>query len=196
VDYRVTNDGHGNLAGYAWAENVGWISFSCENTSSCGTVSYGVTIDVSSGDFSGQAWGENVGWITFASNGPHPYKVKTDWCQSTVAAPLGTPVTYVTESGELSWPPLGDADWYEVVQGDLVVLRGSGGDFSAATTDCTGDNLFVTTVPLLGDLLPGEGIWYLVRGANCKGKGTFDSGGPTQVGLRDAEIAVTGNDCP
>jgi hypothetical protein len=27
VDYGVTNDNAGILAGYAWVENVGWISF-------------------------------------------------------------------------------------------------------------------------------------------------------------------------
>ena len=31
--------------GLVMAENVGWVSFSCDNTLSCGTVDYGVTID-------------------------------------------------------------------------------------------------------------------------------------------------------
>ena len=53
------------LTGYIWAENIGWISLSCENTSSCGTVDYGVTND-GSGNLSGYAWGENVGWINFS----------------------------------------------------------------------------------------------------------------------------------
>ncbi|MHC4666287.1 MAG: hypothetical protein ACYS9T_10085, partial [Planctomycetota bacterium] len=30
------------LTGYVWAENIGWMSLACENTSSCGTVDYGV----------------------------------------------------------------------------------------------------------------------------------------------------------
>lgn len=55
---------------YAWAENAGWISFSCANTSSCGTVDYGVTIDPFSGVSSGGARGENLGWIGFASDAP------------------------------------------------------------------------------------------------------------------------------
>ena len=53
------------LTGYVWAENIGWVSLSCENTSSCGTVDYGVTND-GSGNLSGYAWGENVGWISFS----------------------------------------------------------------------------------------------------------------------------------
>jgi hypothetical protein len=53
------------LTGYIWAENIGWVSLSCENTVSCGTVDYGVTKD-GNGNLSGYAWGENVGWISFS----------------------------------------------------------------------------------------------------------------------------------
>ena len=53
------------LVGFVWAENVGWVSLSCENTGSCGTVNYGVTND-GSGNLSGYAWAENVGWISFS----------------------------------------------------------------------------------------------------------------------------------
>lgn len=55
------------LTGFIWAENIGWISMSCENTSSCATVSFGVTND-GSGNLSGYAWAENVGWISFSCN--------------------------------------------------------------------------------------------------------------------------------
>lgn len=86
--------GDDELTGYAYGENIGWLSLNCSNTSSCGTVDYkvendgdgnlsgyawgenigwvdfdptngGVTIDTSTGDFSGYAYGENVGWIVF-----------------------------------------------------------------------------------------------------------------------------------
>ncbi len=62
VGAQVADD---KLTGFIWAENTGWISLSCENTSSCGTVSYGVTND-GFGNLSGYAWGENVGWISFS----------------------------------------------------------------------------------------------------------------------------------
>ena len=58
-----------DVTGYVWGENIGWISLSCENTSSCGTVSYGITND-EAGNISGYAWGENVGWINFDPNVP------------------------------------------------------------------------------------------------------------------------------
>jgi hypothetical protein len=53
------------LAGYIWAENIGWVSLSCENTSSCASVNYGVMND-GNGNLSGYAWAENVGWISFS----------------------------------------------------------------------------------------------------------------------------------
>lgn len=52
------------LTGYIWTENTGWVSLNCSNTSSCGSVNYGVTND-GSGNLSGYAYGENVGWISF-----------------------------------------------------------------------------------------------------------------------------------
>jgi uncharacterized repeat protein (TIGR01451 family) len=59
----VTNN---ELSGYAWGENIGWVSLSCQNTGSCGSASFGVTVDSLTGVFSGFAWGENVGWISFS----------------------------------------------------------------------------------------------------------------------------------
>jgi hypothetical protein len=53
------------LTGWIWQESFGWVSLSCLNTSSCGTVDYGVTND-GSGNLSGYAWAENVGWISFS----------------------------------------------------------------------------------------------------------------------------------
>src|SRR5512133_3036518 len=54
------------LSGYAWSENIGWISFNCTNNNSCGTSgNYGV--NVSTTNLSGYAWSENIGWITFNS---------------------------------------------------------------------------------------------------------------------------------
>lgn len=53
-----------SLAGWAWSSNVGWISFSCNNTSSCSTSNYGV-VEAADGTLSGYAWSSNVGWIQF-----------------------------------------------------------------------------------------------------------------------------------
>jgi len=71
-----------NISGWAWSENIGWVSFSCENCDSdsngyvdsgaCGgdnsstfSIDYGVDMDINSGVLSGYAWSENIGWVSF-----------------------------------------------------------------------------------------------------------------------------------
>ena len=88
VNFHITNDGAGNLSGWAWNDQFGWISFNCDQTGSggsnqCGYSTYKVTIN-SSGYFSGWAWSDQIGWISFnCSNtgtcGTVDYKVKTTW---------------------------------------------------------------------------------------------------------------------
>jgi len=82
--YFTTIDGCGshNISGWAWSENIGWVSFSCENCDSdnngyvdsgaCGgdnsstfSIDYGVDMDINSGVLSGYAWSENIGWVSF-----------------------------------------------------------------------------------------------------------------------------------
>jgi len=74
-NYKVANDGEGNLSGYAWGENIGFLNFAPSDG--------GVAID-SSGNFSGYAWGENIGWIIFNCQDvdacdTSSFKVKTSW---------------------------------------------------------------------------------------------------------------------
>jgi len=52
-----------NVFGWAWSENIGWISFN-NNTTGGESVNYGVNIG-SDRIFSGYAWSENIGWISF-----------------------------------------------------------------------------------------------------------------------------------
>jgi len=51
------------ITGYAWSDNIGWISFNCSNTSSCGISNYGLTI-AADGTVSGYAWSDNIGWVS------------------------------------------------------------------------------------------------------------------------------------
>ncbi len=198
MDCGEDTHGAGNLGGFAWGENVGWFNFAPSTSSA--------SIDPSSGELSGYVWSENLGWVSLSCTntgtcGAVDYGIRTDWCQSVAAAPSGEPEVGALRVGpdvELTWPGLTGADWYEIVRGTLSDLRTSGGDYSSATESCATDNETGTTVVVSGTPEPpsGDGYWYLVRGVNCKGKGTFDSGGAMQVGLRDAEIASSGNDCP
>ena len=71
-----------NVSGYAWSENIGWISFNSINcdtdqngfidsgdcdgdNATISVINYGVNIDQTTGKFSGYAWSENIGWISF-----------------------------------------------------------------------------------------------------------------------------------
>jgi len=195
TEYRVVNDGGGVLSGFAWAENVGWIDFA--------PTTAGVFIDPTTGDFSGRAWGENIGWVTFASTGANPYKVKTGWgCDPAPPVPTGSPILSAEKSAGsllLSWGGISGETGFDVVHGDLDLLRSSAGDFAAATLGCLANNLTATST-VCGGACSGNALWFLVRGVNCAeaggAYGTYDSGAPSQSGARDAEIASSGNDCP
>jgi hypothetical protein len=52
-----------NVSGFAWSENIGWISFN--STSGGGPIDYGVNVDLGTGIFSGFAWSDNIGWVSF-----------------------------------------------------------------------------------------------------------------------------------
>lgn len=194
VDYGVANDGLGGLSGFAWAENVGWISFSCTNTSSCASGDYGVTIDPQSGDFAGQAWGENVGFISFASDGPNPFRVTSSWnACSPLAGTQDLTLFWTPGVTQLTWSNVPLANGYDLVRGDLSMLRGTG-DFAAATETCVVDDAQGTAATDSDDPAPGEGAWFLVRAVGCS-TGTYDATGPSQQASRDAAIQASGNDC-
>lgn len=65
-----------NMSGWAWSDNIGWISFNSLNKPE--GIDYGVNVagDVSgalaNNALSGYAWNENVGWIKFSPGGTDP----------------------------------------------------------------------------------------------------------------------------
>lgn len=60
---------NGNVSGYAWSSNTGWISFNCIDQGVCGTSPYWVNVtpdtNQQSATFSGYAWSPAIGWISF-----------------------------------------------------------------------------------------------------------------------------------
>jgi hypothetical protein len=66
TDYGVNHDGLGNLRGYAYGANIGWINF--ENTG-------GAKVDLLTGKLSGHVWSANCGWISLSNAFAH---VQTD----------------------------------------------------------------------------------------------------------------------
>jgi hypothetical protein len=199
VRHVVLNDGNGVLSGWAWGENVGWISLSCMTTDSCASVPYGVTIDATTGEFGGHAWGENIGWINFEIEEPaaHPYRIKTGWnCDPPPVPPEGPPELFLRKAGEevrLNWTAPPGATGYDIVLGDLTLLR-AGGDYQLATEQCVRDDHPATVVFEYGPLIPGEGKWFLVRAVNCGGAASYDVWG-AQVGSRDFGIEGSGHGC-
>jgi len=51
-----------NLSGWAWSDNIGWISFNSTNTNDA--TDYGVN-ENPDGTLVGYAWSSNIGWIQF-----------------------------------------------------------------------------------------------------------------------------------
>ena len=168
-----------NSSGYAWSENIGWISF---NSTSGGGSDYGVQIDPSTGDLSGYAWSENIGWISFnrVDTGNPP------------AAPFdggsGPIASYNSSTGELTgwmralsygdgwdgWIRFENAsidasgDWHGWAWGDMVVGwisfngsdPGAGGNYkvnSSISQSPTATNLLVS---------PGDSATYCGVSAN------------------------------
>ncbi len=109
--------------------------------------------------------------------------------------PTGAPVLRVEPQGAdllLSWNGVQDAVAFDVIEGDLALLAGSG-DFSTATTGC-----IVSDQAGLQTVAPGTGAsrWYLVRPRFCVATGSYDTGAAGQALSRDASIAASPNACP
>lgn len=58
-----TSFGQTAISGWAWSDGIGWISLSCADLGSCGSVSYGLT-KTSANKITGYAWSDHVGWIS------------------------------------------------------------------------------------------------------------------------------------
>ena len=82
-DFGVNQDGLGNLRGYAYGANIGWITF--ENT--------GVPkVDLFTGNLSGSVWSANCGWISLSNAVAY---VQTDTITPGALAPDGLPIAWL-----------------------------------------------------------------------------------------------------
>src|SRR5688572_4683280 len=64
-DYGVNHDGAGNLRGYAYGANIGWITFT--NRDAGGGTYEGPKVDLITGRMSGFLWSANCGWISLSN---------------------------------------------------------------------------------------------------------------------------------
>jgi hypothetical protein len=123
-NYRVNNDGNGNLSGWAWNDEIGWISFYWGNASANPAApttalcqSYGgycgVSINGTTGVFQGWAWNDTVGWISFncsntSSCGTSNFDVVTSWA---AAAATGTLYSQVFDTGVVGGAQMNSITW-------------------------------------------------------------------------------------
>ena len=123
-NYKVSNDGSGNLSGWAWNDEVGWISFYWGNTSADPTASKtalcqsyssycGVSID-GAGVFHGWAWNDTVGWISFncanTSCSSSSFDVVTTWTGASQGK-TGTLDSQTFDTGVASGAQLNSIMW-------------------------------------------------------------------------------------
>lgn len=149
--YRVLNDGGGNLSGWGWNDQVGWISFDCHNNNGCATSNYQVYIDIN-GDFNNYAWNDVIGWISFncgnsSGCGASNYKVNTSWAGNSTIATLDSSIFDTGVSGgaqlnSVSWhgsQPAGTA-----VRFQFAVSNASSGPWNYSGTDGTANTYYNT----------------------------------------------------
>ncbi|MCP3981691.1 MAG: hypothetical protein GY716_20515 [bacterium] len=114
---------------------------------------------------------------------------------------LAAEVPLFPRRDELHWLASLDADTYDIVQGDLGLLRSTFGKYNVATQACVAEdllppnNLADLVAPYSADPAPGETQWFVVRGASPTESFTYDSGGVGQAGSRDLEIDSAAASC-
>jgi len=114
-------------------------------------------------------------------------------------APAGVSTLTVARSGataQLAWTATISAATYDVSRGAMGTLRATSGDFTAAVDACVANDQGGTSAIDGTPPAPDDGFWYLVRGTNCAGAGSYDEGGASQSGSRDAEIGASTSACP
>lgn len=164
-NYKVANDGSGNLSGWAWNDTYGWISFYWGNASASSTASTtalcqsysgycGVSID-STGTFHGWAWNDTIGWISFncsntSSCGTSNFNVASSW----VAQPAtGTLDSQTFDTGVTGGAQLNSITWKGNVPSGTSV-----GFQIAVSNSSTGPWNFVGPDGTSGTVYSGSGI--------------------------------------
>jgi len=97
---------------------------------------------------------------------------------------------------QLAWTTLAGVVGYDIVRGDLMALRDSGGNFTTGTVQCVADDHADAFIDHVLDPGTDAGFWYLVRGVSVTGGLSYESMLPSQVGQRDAEIDAAAQSCP
>lgn len=156
-NYKVANDGQGNLAGWAWNDAIGWVSF-CGNASGGSTLvnsvwtcpassTYKVSIDTN-GNFQGWAWNDAIGWIDLncdndVSCGTSNYYVNSSWVATGTIGMLDS-LTY--DTGVAAGAQLNSVLWQgAAVPGGLVSFQFAVSNASTGPWNYTGPDGTINT---------------------------------------------------
>jgi hypothetical protein len=165
-NYMVANDGNGDLSGWAWNDEIGWISFywgdasstypvTGSTTSACSSYSgyCGVQINAATGVFSGWAWNDTVGWISFncgnISCSGSNFEVATSWVATSASGTLDsqtfdTGVTSGAELNSITWKgnlPAGTSVGFQI-----AVSNSSSGPWNFIGPDGTSGSSYLASV--------------------------------------------------
>lgn len=159
-NYVVTNDGNGNMSGWGWNDEYGWISF-CggQGTGNCpGAITYQVKVNMSTGvftpDATDYAWNDVVGWVAFNCGsyngcGTSNYELVVGGTTSTVATLDSTPFDTGVQGGaqinSVLWQgslPAGTNVYFQ-----FATSNSSGGPWSFLGPDGTANTYYGPTSP-------------------------------------------------
>lgn len=178
-NYAVTNaSGSGLLAGCAWNDAIGWISFSCDDQDCDGVeegggdscpnpaTDYQVSIGVvnTSGTFSGYAWNDVEGWISFNCNnngtcGTSDFRVVTSWSPGVLAgyAESSTLDTGVSDAvlASISWQ--GSQPSGTSVDFQIATSSSASGPWTYTGPSGSATAYYGVECPLEGSSNPGAG---------------------------------------
>jgi hypothetical protein len=115
------------------------------------------------------------------------------------AGPSPGPVELLTFESDsvFSWEPSDGAQSYDVVRGEIDLLRATSGDLAAAVTDCLENNSPDATSWDSQVPAADSGRFYLIRATTSScGFGTYDVPGPSLPTSRDPGIAAAAAPCP
>jgi PKD repeat protein len=107
-----------------------------------------------------------------------------------------TGVRFLPDRATFEWDAEPAATSYDLVKGDLILLRSSGGDFAVSQLICVEDDGPDLQATDPSEPLPGQGFYYLTRATNCASDtGSFDTSDPGLAESRDPELQGLGAQC-
>jgi len=164
-----------DLSGTSGSLDAQWFDPQTGQWSSAGAVTGGGTVSFTSP----QGTDDMALWIRKPTGAPPP------------------PVLGVTFSGDTAfdWSDTRDATSYDVVRGDLSILRAQR-SFTPSVNTCLENNGTDRHANDSASPAAGQGFWYLVRGVSTGGAGSYAVGDARERPGRDAEIAASAAACP